>query len=166
MMPARVHPADDVHHHVAVRLDIPAGLSYAAIDARKLVRRVLRLLDQGQESADVAITYTSLRCEDACPHEPPVAVVNRHDRNTGFTSARMQGERRDPDDGAGEDRDQPVPAVSHRATYPEVGPVTAIGAPAGDSVRSSGLTISAKWHALGWPWPRSMSAGSSSAQIG
>jgi hypothetical protein len=43
----------------------------------------------------------------------------------------MQGERRDPDDGAGEDRDQPVP-VSHRATYPEVGPVTAIGAPAGD----------------------------------
>ena len=28
------------------------------------------------------------------------------------------------------------------------------------------MTISAKWQALGWPWPRSMSAGSSSAQIG
>src|SRR2546423_15021257 len=31
---------------------------------------------------------------------------------------------------------------------------------------SSGLTISAKWQALGCPWPRSTSAGSSSAQIG
>src|SRR5215470_9680264 len=40
-------------------------------------------------------------------------------------------------------------------------------APAGAALlaTSRGLTISAKWHAVGWPVPRSFSSGSSSAQI-
>src|SRR6266545_164651 len=150
VMPARVHSADDVHHHVAVRLDVSAGLTYPSIDARKLGRRVVRLLDQGQQSADVAVPYASLRCEDARPHESGVAVVDGHHGNSRSTRARLDCESRHRNRGAGKDRDQPVPAASHRSTYPEaVGPVTAIGAPAMDSVRSSGLTISAKWQALG-----------------
>ena len=53
------------------------------------------------------------------------------------------------------DREQPPPH----------GPVSSLRV-SGSSAICSGLTISAKWHALGWPWPRSISAGSSSAQIG
>ena len=109
----------------------------------------------------------SLRSEDARPHESGVAVVDGDHRHTGSTRARVNRQGRRGNRSAGKDRDQTVPAASHRSTYPEaVGPVTAIGAPAMDSVRSSGLTISAKWQALGWPCPRSISAGSSSAQIG
>src|SRR5581483_5492032 len=51
----------------------------------------------------------------------------------------------------------------------ECPPVMSAGGAAGaydDATRSSGFTISAKWQADGWPCPRSMSAGSSSAQIG
>ena len=125
------------------------------------------LFDQGQQSADVAGPHLSLRGEDARPHESGVAVVDGHHRHAGSTRARMNRQGRHGNRSAGKDRDQTVPAASHRSTYPEaVGPVTAIGAPASGSVRSSGLTISAKWQALGCPCPRSISAGSSSAQIG
>src|SRR6476619_1320780 len=156
-MPARVHPADDVHHHVAVRLDVAASFTYPAIDARQLRRRVVCLLDESQQPADVAVTHPSMRSEGARPHESRIAVVDRHHRDACLSRTGLDRKGGHPNGDAGENHDQPVPAASHRSTYPEAdGPVTAIGAPETFSVRSSGLTISAKWHELGCPWPRSM----------
>ena len=81
-------------------------------------------------------------CSASCGRSPSATTIccARRRRASG-SCAPARGRRR--------------PAGGNRA-YAETGWPT----------MSSGLTISAKWQALGCPWPRSTSAGSSSAQIG